>query len=336
MNPSAEIAQSLLNISVAAFFSADPTALSTIEWKLSSREFRGLAINALSEINVTQRDSLPLLLASQFTALRDWEKPLADNLALVMFDHGTAEVTVAKPFEDSDGKHLAPEQAEDKPKKPIGDAATGVATAVSCVDIRKLFSLDWRVRRVSLVAVSFDVMSNETDVSLMGGAELPLTACRQITPVTRADGTGLPSFDPAAVGVKPVPDGVAFNVGVEQTPANIVVRGSLATIAQTRHLASANVAPHSVSAKSLKVVAVVPVTLLFAGKNWRVPWSFDWGIPVYAEAASPVGSRLSAAFAIPLPKEKMSLLASGEYVAYIMLEGRLFGPQKFTIPPCGR
>lgn len=327
MESSTQISEGVLNLPDEGFFAPNPATLGPIEWKLSARDFRGLAIRSPREIHIQQRDSLPLLLASRIGALRDWETPLADNLSLILFDHETATVSVARPFEDKDANRRDPDRPTAPPPRPTGDAATGVATSVRREDIRKLFSLDWRTRRFSLTAISFDIASNSADVSLTGGAEQIQPMARGITPPPPAVGTGLPSYDPAAVKVTPAANSVTFSVTVQPSVHSCLVRGALATAALGRHVPRT---PVSVGTK--RVSAVVPVTFILTGRNWPVPWTFEWGIPAFGGSDITPGTSISAAFAIPIPEEKLRIMAPGDYAAYIMMEGRLSGPQHFTMP----
>lgn len=326
METSAEIAHALLELPDAGFFAVNSTALTQIEWKLASRNFPGLAVSAPREIQIKQREALPLLLATQFNAVRDWEIPIADNLALVLFDHETATVTVAKPFEERTENRPDPGPPPAKSPKPTGDAATGIATSVRPVDIRKLFSLEWRPRRLSLMALSFDVVSNEADVSLIGEGAPSRPATRGIAPPPNADGAGFPSYDPVTVKVRPVGQGVTFTVAF-QSLRTCMVQGALATTAQERHLPQ-----NSASIGAHRVAAIVPVTFVVTRKDWRVPWTIEWGIPVFGASDVAVGAPISAVFAIPLPEEKLQLMPAGDYAAYVMMEGRVHGPQRFTKP----
>ena len=79
------------------------------------------------------------------------------------------------------------------------------------------------------------------------------------------------------------------------------------------------------------VATVVPVSFILTKKNWKVPWIFEWGIPVLGDREIAVGDALSAAFAIPLPQEKLRLMSPGEYAAYMVMEGRLYGPEEFSV-----
>lgn len=328
MKQSTEIAQLLLNFATAGFFAADPMVLSQIELKLSSQDFHGLAVRAPAEVNVTERDTLPVVLASQFTASRDWETPLADNLAILLFDHVTAEVSTAKPFEDSTENRPDPGRPSTKSPKPSGDAATGIATSVRKVDLRKLFSLGWHSRRLTVLALSYDVVSNETDVALVGG-KTSAARPRGVTPSPGSSGCGLPSYDPAAIGIKSGGKSVTFAVDVKSIPRSCLVKGSITTVATHRHLQSG-------VAEKKPVAAVIPVTCIVVGRDWRTPWTFEWGIPVYSEKSFTVGDSLSAVFSVPLPAERLALLIKGDYVAYMIVEGRVFGPQRFSMPDSQR
>jgi hypothetical protein len=327
MESSTEIAQSLLNLSIAAIFASNPSTLSPIERDLSSRDFRGLAVGTVAEINVGQHNALPLLVASQIGAVRDWETPLSDNLALVSFSHQSGEVRVAKPFDERSSNRPEAGRPATRRPKPTGDAATGVATSVRSVDARKLLGLEWQTGKVSLFAVSFDMASNVTSVALTGGGDPAPATVRTISLPPRADGTGLPSYDPAVVGVKPPADGVEFSVLTHAPSGRIVVRGSLSVEALGRHVLGS---PAPLAGKS--VAAVVPVALLVVGRNWRLPWAFELGIPVYGNAAIAPGTRMSAALAIPVPHDGKRILPAGDYAAYVVMEGQLFGPQRFTMP----
>jgi hypothetical protein len=324
MKQSAEIAQLLLNLTTVALFGGDSAALDQIERELSSQDFQGLAVRGVAEVSVTERDSLPVVLASQFTALRDWETPLSDNLSILVFDHVTAAVSVAKPFEDSLENRPDPGRPPSIRPKPSGDAATGVATSCRRVDLRKLLSLEWSPRRLTVVAVSYDIVSNEYNVVLAGGkSDAPIRS--QVTPAPGARSGGISPCDPAVVSPNPSRSSVKFSVEVRPVPLSCVVKGELSTVAIACHL-------HPGVAEAKRCAVVVSVTCIVVGRDWRNPWTFEWQIPVDSDSDGAPGAPLSAFFSVPLPEDRLALLSSGEYIAYIMLEGHVFGPQRFTIP----
>ena len=327
MDSSIDIAQSLLKLGAAAIFSSNSMALDPVEFQLASRDFRGLAVSTVGEVDLHERDTLPLVLASQFSAVRDWETPLADNLAVLMFDHSTGSLAAAKPFDDRSANRPDSGRPIVKRPRPTGDAATGVSTSVRRVDMRKLFGLAWRNGRLSFIALSFDTVSNVADVSLVGGAAAALPTPRKVMPEPRVDGPGLPSYDPSAGVSPPHVPGIAFSVTVNTGASGAVVRGALSTPALERHLLKT-----LASVGDRPVAAVIPVSFIVAGRGWKVPWVFEWGVPLLGRQAPVVGSPAAASFAIPIPDDKFRLLAPGEYAAYMVMEGRVFGPQRFTVP----
>ena len=80
--------------------------------------------------------------------------------------------------------------------------------------------------------------------------------------------------------------------------------------------------------------AAIPVTILVLGHDSRERLQFDWSIPARAQAGSAAATDVPLAFAIDVlggPASSASL-APGDYVVYVVIGGRVFGPRAVIVP----
>ena len=322
MDTSTDIADTFLKRPPAEYFQISAAQLSSVEWDLASRPFTGLALGCPANINTGERETLPLLVATQFGAKRDWRTPISENLFVLLFDQTTSTVSAATPFAENNADRPDPGEPERGPE-PVGDAAGGVATSVRLVDARELFRIDWkRPRSLSLFALSFDFISNPATVTLSGDTPVPAAVAKPVNPTAGEAEGSLPSYDPAFVKMKPGGNALAFTLAIESGVC--LARGVIKIPVRAHHLPAG---PTTVAGR--RVAAVIPVSLVLTGRAWQRPWIFDWAVPAFGDDAA-VGTPVLAVFAIPLPDEKFLLLAGGDYVGWMILDGTAYGPARFT------
>ena len=321
MDTSADIADTFLKRPTAEFYQVSAAQLSSVEWDLASRPFTGLALGCPGNVKTGERETLPLLVASQFGAKRDWRTPISENLFLLLFDHTASTVSAASPFAENNADRPDLEKPERGPE-PTGDASSGVGTSVRQVDAKELFRIDWKPRTLSFFALSFDFISNPATVTLSGEMPVPAAVAKPMTPPAAEVEGSLPSYDPVFVKMKPGGDALAFTLVIE--PGACVARGVIRIPARAHHLPAG---PTSVAGH--QVAAVIPVSLVLTGRDWKQPWIFDWAIPAFGGDAV-IGTPVLAAFAIPLPTEKFKLLDGGDYVGWMILDGMAYGPARLT------
>ncbi len=184
----------------------------------------------------------------------------------------------------------------------------------------------------------FDWMSNGVEVSLDGDAPVHATAVPAVnpSPATPDQDQKTPSFLPnqemsSRAGEKP--PFVEMTLEPDPEPGvKLAVHGKSALLAQPFHLPPDPYELLEISGEKKKVAAVVPVTLAIVGKNRPIPLRFDWAIPVYSETMLKSGESVLAWFAVDALAGTPVVLPRGDYVAYLLMEGHVFGPVPFHAP----
>lgn len=72
-----------------------------------------------------------------------------------------------------------------------------------------------------------------------------------------------------------------------------------------------------------------PLTVAVLGLDGKAPRLQSLAVPVYGAADLPVGQRLSGQFEVPVPLG--TTLPPGDCVAFVLMDGVPYGPQKFQL-----
>ena len=75
----------------------------------------------------------------------------------------------------------------------------------------------------------------------------------------------------------------------------------------------------------------MPVTLVILGLDWKFPRPFTWAVPVQDRGSVAPGKTAHGTFDIDALAGGFSPLDPGRYVAYIIMDGGIFGPQSFQV-----
>ncbi len=337
MSSSEDVANNLLDFSERVFFSEDDSAFAELDLELSDSDFLGVAINLPRKIDITKRDALPLILATQETGLRAWEVIRNDNCALVAVDLNTREVFFGQPFFNPKSQKSPAKKEGPRPAKPEGGNAVALSTGVTRVDARMVLDLPWRTTRYRLGVVLFDWMSNRIDVSLEGGAPASPASPRRPTPAPAARGGSgdLPTYlaTPGAPDLS-AESPPAATIKIEPHPdqaTKLLVSGAFSIVADSMHLPASPYPISEVGGGEENVGAVVPVTLALFSKNSSVPIRLDWALPVYTATPISPGDRIHGHFSLDAMADTNFELVQGDYVAYLFLEGQFFGPTPFAV-----
>lgn len=301
----------------------------------SETAFRGVAINAPTSIALKQHATLPILMAIQQTGLRGWEVGIADNCLLVATDLNRRTVSFGGVIRDPPNKIPIPRSELPLDPKPTGTNATSISSGVDRIDAREILSLPWEPGRYSFTVVVFDWRSNTVDVELTDGKTVPAATTPPLK-LNPAAGTnhGLPTFLANATTLPPAEKNLpsaAFQVALASAPGpRLKVTGKFSIVADAFHLPVASYKVKEVDGKEKTVAATVPVTLLVFGKDDSRLVRGNWVLPVYADQPIKAGERVEGYFSIDALAEDKFPLAAGDYVAYLVIEGRMVGPVAFS------
>ena len=306
------------------FLHLSPAALAARQRLLLSSDYTGIAVNAPASIMTGQHDKLPLVLAMRMGGDRDWEVGLRDNCILVGTNLHTGKVHFANGL--ASDKELTSRGGRIKqPKGPKPPGLAVVAAQIIELDPRNRLPLPWDTGLWSLGVLYYDWPSNTVTVKLEGNGPAEQPAGRAIFPVSTGGGD-LPSYQPTAK-TPPYPvAGVAFTVEAKtvQDQQQLIVHGAFTTTIKDYHLASPGSGPSGPA-------AIVPVTLVILGLDWKFPRPFTWVVPVQDRSAVTPGKTVQGTFAIDAMAGGVTPLDPGRYVAYIIMDGGIFGPQPFQV-----
>ncbi len=325
MIATSEIVANILNLTEEEYFSAGTTALAARQRALLSSDYTGIAVNAPASIMTGQHDKLPLVLAMRMGGDRDWEVGLRDNCILVGTNLHTGKVHFANGL--ASDKELTSRGGRIKqPKGPKPPGLAVVAAQIIELDPRNRLPLPWDTGLWSLGVLYYDWPSNTVTVKLEGNGPAEQPAGRAIFPVSTGGGD-LPSYQPTAKTPPCPAAGAAFTVEAKtvQDQQQLIIHGAFTTTIKCYHLATSPDSGPSGPA------VIVPVTLAILGLDWKFPRPFTWAVPVQDRGAVAPGKTAHGTFAIDALAGGFSPLDPGRYVAYIIMDGGIFGPQPFQV-----
>jgi len=320
-----EIVANILNLTEEEYFSADSAALEEREDQLLSSDYAGIAVNAPATVVTGQHDKLPLVMAMRMSGDRDWEVVLHDNCILVGTNLHTGKVHFANGLaSDKDLYSRGGRIKQPKGAKPSGLAV--VAAQIIELDPRTRLHLPWDTGLWSLGVLYYDWPSNTVTVKLEGTKPAERPADRAIFPVS-ASGSDLPSYQPTAKTPPYPAAGVVFTVEAKtvQGQPQLIIYGAFTTTIKDYHLAA------SPGSSPSGPAAIVPVTLVILGLDWKFPRSFPWAVPVQDRGSVAPGKTAHGVFAIDALAGGVTPLDPGPYVAYIIMDGGIFGSQSFLV-----
>lgn len=229
-----------LDLPDEAFFDSGPSPTLTVQ--LLESRFVGVALRAPRHVDVDQRSTLPLLVASRFDGARDWELPFRDHGWLVGIDLRSGKVSLAAAF--GSARRPAPVA---RGSKPSGDELRSHGAQVDRVDGRSRLDIPWQPGCWAFRLVYHDWISNRVVVHLQSAQAGP--------PGGRRDEACPP---PSSAGSQ-----VSFE---RQGSSGGAVR-----------VAGRFVVPVDTPGAGRKDL---PATLFIATRDGASPQRFDWQIPV--------------------------------------------------------
>lgn len=333
MTPTAAILAGVLTMSEPEFFNPDPGAMTAREAQLLDADFIGVEVNAPPVVDTRSRNKLPLFIAARFEGDREWDVPLRENCILVGTNLHDGSVYFAPALISE--KDVTRSGREPIPKGPKPEGLPLVAAQITEIDAKAKLPIRWNSGAWSLGVINLDRRSNTVSVELKGDEALPAAAARDVHPPPnhRAEGLALPSYT-AMERTPPIPDsGAAFSVEYSQSGGRqrLIVFGAV-SVPVREHMLSAQTITHEFAGgRSDSVAAVVPITFILVALNQNIPIQFDWAIPVYGESLE-AGMPARACFAIDaLAADEPASIPAGQYFCYVVVGGRIFGPEGFVV-----
>ncbi len=329
---SAETVAEILDLSEDEFFSNDQSFLVQREERLLDVDFSGIAVNAPQRILTHRHDKLPLIMAVCSSGERDWAVNLVDNCFLVGMNLQDGSVHLVNPFvNEKELRSRNKEKSQPKCPKPPGLALETVQ--LTELDARDLLHMKWNTGNWSFGVIYYDWPSNTVEVELKGVKKRKPLSAGPISPEPDFSCSGaLPGFL-ATPRTPPSPvSGVDVSVEacVERGRQRLFVFGAFTVPVRAFHLPSQGLVHKFQNGREENVAAVIPVTMAVIGLDWDESLQFDWAVPVYSEALK-VGMPARGCFAIDaLEGGNAKDFVPGKYLCYIIMDGRIFGPQAFS------
>jgi hypothetical protein len=300
----------------------DSRVFTEVELAVARTDFRGLAIAAPAQVRTDGKPVVPVVLLTQQTVLRAWEVPDQYNLMLAVTDLDSGAVRASRALVDPKDEAPANAVRPPRPPKPTGSAASGIATKVRRLEVPVP---PGQSGALAIAVISFDVISNTSKVDLAGSKARAAGPARAVSP--RPDpAQGLPTYAPSRRTLKAPPSGVAFAIEASGGPANapIVVHGAFA-----KAVAAHDSLPQPESVRDNGVdrqaSVVIALTIAILGPEWSAPRLYPLAVPVYGARVAQ-GQSVTGQFATGIPQ-----LPAGPYVAYVLMDGVPYGPQKLQV-----
>ena len=335
MASTSDILSSVLDFSEDQFFAADRSVLGPREARLLDQDFTGIVVNAPRKIATSRRATLPLVLASRSSGERDWEVPVRENCILVGVNLDDGTVRMADPLAtEKERTNRGGRETPPRGEKPTGLASEGAQ--LTALEARKPLRIEWNTAKWALAMLNFDWRSNVVIVDLDGDRMPAVSPVRSASPPPNPACGGptkaLPCYLPVPGTPPAPPSGAAFTLELGDEQKRLEVRGAFAVTLRDRHVAPRGVVHELDGGRREDVAAVVPMTLAVLGLDWHEPLRFDWAVPVYGPVAR-AGSTARGNFAIDaFAGSTPTPLAPGKYVAYLIVDDNIAGPQTLTVP----
>jgi hypothetical protein len=338
MKSSEDIRHSILSIPEDRFFKDMEKLFLDLELKLADTGFMGVAVNAPGSISIGRTAQLPVIMALQQTGLRAWRYPRDNNCVVMAVETTTRAFYFGQIFRDLKAEAFSMPIDATPPPQPQGANAIARSSGVSYFDARPVLALPWRAGTYRLTVVNYDWVSNTVEVVLKGDDPIRPAAAPLVNPLPAAPGQNhrMPSY--RVTEAVPVPadnksPGAVLRMAPNPEPGiKLAAAGSFSIRADSFHICSAPFELTEVDGRQHRVGAVVPVTLAIFNAAWPAPLRFQWGVPVYSQAGVQPGERIEAGFAVDVLADSPLSLSPGEYAAYLVVEGYVFGPAPFIIP----
>lgn len=327
MDQQDEIVSQLLKIPEEAFFSPiTDAARMDLESRLTDTEFDGLAMRTPVNVQLGQRDELPLLLAHRRNMMRAWQVPCVRNMFLVGSRIGDEKVLTRWMYgPEFPGRPIFNDEPEPEPDEFERQA---IVSGVERFDARRVLELPWQPGVWRFTAVVHDWVSNTVEVELIGDKQPQPPQVPEVNPPFNPTGA-TPTYLKTAESPSAPEQGV--NLEIEPTDkGRILVRGALATPIAKHQIVKWPM-KHDYAENPQRVAAVVPVSVLLLRFDLEEPFLFNWAVPVYSEGEVQAGDRLEGFFTIDPLAGIEGELPGGEYVAYGVLGGTLYGPVRFSL-----
>lgn len=321
-----EKVQKLIALKDKALFNFKEKDLTDIEFQLLDIRDNGIAINVSEKTNWEGNDTFPLLLISKSSGKHEWEFPLVEHSYLVGTNLFDGEVFVEKLFVNDREREPVIETytVQDTSELPI---ASAFASIINLHDIPWLTPSNdqWKI-----LIIYQNWISNSVNIKLEGDDIEEQIIPQSIIPPFNND-KPVPSYIKNNHTPAMPDEGLNFSFSYDQCDlaVSLTCSGSFNVVAHPYHFIFEK--PELTKFKE-KIIAVVPVTLLLISKSGKEFIQTNWHIPIYKSSGVSLPQKLQGYFTIDvLDTNKNIALWNNEYLAYMVIDGNVYGPKKFMV-----
>lgn len=319
--------EKLFSLTDEEIFNINENLLLDIESDFIEIDTMGIILRAPAKIiNSKHQKILPLLVAIRCSGERNWEYPIRQSCYIVATNLLNGTVAFNKLFYDKKEKSSF-EYEEKEVKPPNGlDGATAIVTMV---DVQEVLNLPTTKGEWSFSIIYHDWVSNRVKVRIEGIESHEIEMAREVQ--IRERGTQIyPYYSPTQHSPTLPENGLNFscNYYKSDNKDSLIFIGSYNMNLKDYHFVDEGI---SLFKDDQKLLAIVPLTLLLLPKNSEYYFKYDYYIPVYSNSENYSVSKLQGYFALNvLGNSEDVTIPNDTYLAYVAIDGIIFGPQKFT------
>lgn len=318
-----DILLSILNFSAAEFGAAPGVDTSARLDALLFGEFVGIAINAPTQVEASQK--IPVAIAYRFDLGRGWDVPMHRNIALVSTNMADGTVYLSNPFQKPHVHRRHDEFAPmDRGERPPADQLTGITGQVDWTDTERT-QLPVAPGSWTFGVLYHDWPSNIVMTKVQG--DVASAEARPIHPAPNA-GSGFPTF--IQRGSSPVVAGYGadFEVRVleEGGVQKFYITGSFGLKMPPWMISDGTVIDQGLEKQ---IRATVPISLIVMPLHKKAK-KFDLVAPVYGQTVD-AGADVTGYFTLDVLEGSGERLEPGQYATYISVDGGIFGPKMVEV-----
>lgn len=263
-----------------------------------------LALGAPKAVHLERQPTLPVLVASVASGLRNWQVNFKPNLHLFLRNLASGELSAVQPLVSL--RRGSPQLASGKGTPPDDTTATSVYSSVERIDLRERLADQLKPGSFALTAVVNELASNTVAMKIEGGA--PAQAARPPAPQP---------YVRHRLETRPLPDTLIQVPRSVSAPDELAVRVALQVDEGAGVVKAAN-------------SALWPSHVILVKLDQR-PQIIPASVPVQPLAG---GARPSynAVFQVDVRAALKAPLA-GDYQVYVDGGNRLLGPYPLTVAP---
>lgn len=313
----------IVKISNEEYFTLANETIYSFEDKLMAGErFDTLLLKAPTRIDISKHSSFPVLAITQTDGERKWYVQESRNLLAIAYNESTGRIIAKTAHKDKKRRIFPP---KDQKVGPLPESVSASAYTTGCRPFDIKFSLDipWQPSEYRITLICFDWVSNTVDVVLHDGDTKPVTNLTLPQPSDKIVDAILSPAKDASKG------NVTFSVPekCDANPENFTLQGKF----------SIPVTAHNIVEFKKKKSVVIPAWVMLAEKNIDQGSAVlaKWFITADLPEKNPGRTVAEGIFKLSLSELLPSLadepLAPNDYCCYVVINGHVFGPEKFSI-----